>query len=104
MIPCDWHLLSEIAWGFFMQPSANIPPRFHPAYRHIEQLARHERYQAALIFGSLARGEAMDVRCAFITSDRKYSRSGYLSSTCSLLHGTIFSSRQGMFCLKGSWV
>lgn len=60
MIPCDWHLLSEIAWGFFMQPSANIPPRFHPAYRHIEQLAQHERYQAALIFGSLARGEATD--------------------------------------------
>jgi hypothetical protein len=43
-----------------MQPPTNIPPRFHPAYRHIQNLAQHDRYQAALIFGSLARGEATD--------------------------------------------
>ena len=43
-----------------MQPPTNIPPRFHPAYQHIRQLAQHERYQAALIFGSLARREATD--------------------------------------------
>jgi predicted nucleotidyltransferase len=50
-----------------MEPPANIPPRFHPAYQHIRRLVQHERYQAALIFGSLARGEAtgasdMDVK------------------------------------------
>jgi predicted nucleotidyltransferase len=44
-----------------------IPPRFHPAYQHVQRLAQYERYQAALIFGSLARGEAtgesdMDVK------------------------------------------
>ena len=43
-----------------MDLPASIPSRFHPAYRHIEQLARYERYQAALIFGSLARGEATE--------------------------------------------
>ena len=43
-----------------MQPPATIPPRFHLAYRHIQNLAQHDRYQAALIFGSLARGEATD--------------------------------------------
>ncbi len=46
---------------------ANIPPRFHSAYQHVQRLAQHERYRAALIFGSLARGEAtgasdMDVK------------------------------------------
>src|SRR5579871_5625908 len=44
----------------YMQPPSTIPPRFHPAYQHIQRLAQHERYQAALIFGSLARGEATD--------------------------------------------
>lgn len=43
-----------------MQPPANIPPRFHPAYQHIQRIAQHECYQAALIFGPLARGEATD--------------------------------------------
>ncbi len=43
-----------------MQPPASIPPRFHPAYQHIQRLAQFDRYQAALIFGSLARGEATD--------------------------------------------
>ena len=43
-----------------MQPPTNIPPRFYPAYRQIRHLAQHDRYQAALIFGSLARGEATD--------------------------------------------
>lgn len=36
----------------------HIPPRFQPAYQHIQQFEQYERYQAALIFGSLARGEA----------------------------------------------
>jgi predicted nucleotidyltransferase len=39
---------------------ASVPTRFHLAYQHIERLAQHERYQAALIFGSLARGEVTD--------------------------------------------
>lgn len=43
-----------------MQPPIDIPPRFHPVYQHIQRLAQHERYQAALIFGSLVRGEATD--------------------------------------------
>src|SRR5579863_6193001 len=33
-----------------------IPQRFLAAYQHIERLERHDRYLAALIFGSLARG------------------------------------------------
>lgn len=37
-----------------------IPLRFYLAYRRIQDLAQHDRYQAALIFGSLARGEATD--------------------------------------------
>ena len=48
-----------------MKPLTNISPRFHPAYRHIQRLAQHERYQAALIFGSLARGEATDASKQF---------------------------------------
>ena len=43
-----------------MESLTHIPPRFHSAYQHIQSLAQHERYQAALIFGSLARGEATD--------------------------------------------
>lgn len=35
----------------------NMPDRFLPAYHCIEQLAAYERYQAALIFGSVARRE-----------------------------------------------
>lgn len=35
-----------------------IPDPFLPAYGAVEQLAAHDRYVAALIFGSLARGEA----------------------------------------------
>jgi hypothetical protein len=34
-----------------MDLPASIPPRFRSAYCHIQQLAGHERYQAALIFG-----------------------------------------------------
>ena len=26
---------------------AIIPPRFHPAYQHVQQLAQYERYEAA---------------------------------------------------------
>lgn len=37
--------------------SFTIPPRFLPAYQRIQQLAQHERYVGACIFGSLARGE-----------------------------------------------
>ncbi|BCL79409.1 nucleotidyltransferase domain-containing protein [Ktedonobacteria bacterium brp13] len=36
---------------------SNIPERFLPACRCVEQLADYERYQAALIFGSVARKE-----------------------------------------------
>jgi predicted nucleotidyltransferase len=38
-----------------------VPPRFGPAVRAIEALALDERYRAAFLFGSLARGEATDV-------------------------------------------
>ena len=34
-----------------------IPERFRPAYRAIQRLERHERYQAAFIISSVARGE-----------------------------------------------
>jgi len=37
---------------------AAIPERFLPAYRCIQCLEQEERYLAAFIFGSLARGEA----------------------------------------------
>ncbi len=43
-----------------MAMPTNIPPRFLLAYQHVQRLAQYERYQAALIFGSLARGEATD--------------------------------------------
>jgi predicted nucleotidyltransferase len=33
-----------------------IPERFLAAYQHIERLGQYDRYLAALIFGSLARG------------------------------------------------
>ena len=36
----------------------SLPTRFQPALRQVERLARHERYQGAFIFGSVARGEA----------------------------------------------
>jgi predicted nucleotidyltransferase len=36
------------------------PPRFRPAVRAIEALVRDERYRAAFLFGSLARGEATE--------------------------------------------
>ena len=35
-----------------------IPSRFRPAYEAVAGLARDERYVAALVFGSVARGEA----------------------------------------------
>jgi hypothetical protein len=35
-----------------------IPPRFQPAFQHIQQLAHHDRYHGAFVFGSVARGEA----------------------------------------------
>lgn len=37
-----------------------IPARFADAYRAIQQLARHDRYLGAFVFGSVARGEATD--------------------------------------------
>jgi hypothetical protein len=37
-----------------------LPERFLPAYRHVQYLERNERYLAALIFGSLARGESTE--------------------------------------------
>lgn len=40
------------------QQPVSIPTRFLPAYHAIQNLASHERYLAAFIFGSLARGEA----------------------------------------------
>lgn len=38
----------------------SIPVRFLPAYHAIQRLERDERYRAAFIFGSLARGEATE--------------------------------------------
>lgn len=40
------------------EPPYTIPQRFLAAYQAIECLERHDRYLAAYIFGSLARGEA----------------------------------------------
>ena len=40
------------------QPIAHILERFLPAYQRVQQLAQHNRYLAAYIFGSVARGEA----------------------------------------------
>ncbi len=40
------------------QLAMNIPRRFLPAYRRIQQLEQYDRYLAAYIFGSVARGEA----------------------------------------------
>ena len=42
------------------QQHVTIPSRFLPAYHAIQNLESHERYLAAFIFGSLARGEAME--------------------------------------------
>jgi len=36
---------------------AEVPARFQPAVRHIQRLSTVERFQAACIFGSLARGD-----------------------------------------------
>lgn len=41
-----------------LEPSHSIPQRFLAAYQAIERLEQHNRYLAAYIFGSLARGEA----------------------------------------------
>jgi hypothetical protein len=49
-----------------------VPPRFVPAVRALEGLARHERYRAALLFGSLARGgagEASDVDALVVVDE-----------------------------------
>lgn len=43
-----------------MQVTPSIPPRFLPAYHAIQRLESHERYRAAFIFGSVARGEATE--------------------------------------------
>ncbi|HJT55626.1 MAG TPA: nucleotidyltransferase domain-containing protein [Ktedonobacteraceae bacterium] len=40
----------------------DIPERFLAAYQSIQQLEQHERYIAAFIFGSLARGETTEER------------------------------------------
>lgn len=40
--------------------SQSIPARFAAAYRAVAELARHERYLGAFVFGSVARGEATD--------------------------------------------
>lgn len=37
-----------------------IPDRFAAAYQHIEKLEQYERYRAAYIFGSFARGETTE--------------------------------------------
>ncbi|HEY4384059.1 MAG TPA: hypothetical protein VGN34_06235 [Ktedonobacteraceae bacterium] len=37
-----------------------IPERFRPAYQAVQRLERHERYLAAIIFGSVARGDAIE--------------------------------------------
>ncbi len=42
------------------QPALTIPDRFLPAYRCIQQLEQYDRYLAAYIFGSVARGEAAE--------------------------------------------
>ena len=42
------------------QPIPSIPERFLPAYRCIQQLEQYNRYLAAYIFGSVARGEATE--------------------------------------------
>src|SRR5690348_13164800 len=43
-------------------PATNppIPPRFQPAYQCVQRLAQDERYLAAYIFGSVARGEGTE--------------------------------------------
>jgi predicted nucleotidyltransferase len=43
-----------------MENPITIPDPFLPAYRAVQQLATHDRYVAALIFGSLARGDAAE--------------------------------------------
>jgi predicted nucleotidyltransferase len=40
------------------QTPITIPERFRAAYRAVEQLEQYDRYQAAYIFGSVARGQA----------------------------------------------
>jgi predicted nucleotidyltransferase len=37
-----------------------VPARFRPAIRALEALAETDRYRAAFVFGSLARGEATE--------------------------------------------
>jgi predicted nucleotidyltransferase len=39
----------------------SIPARFHAAITAIQQLAAHDRYQAAFIFGSVARGDSTNL-------------------------------------------
>jgi predicted nucleotidyltransferase len=49
-----------------------VPTRFRPAVRALEALARDERYRAAFVFGSLARGEgdaASDVDANVVTAE-----------------------------------
>lgn len=43
-----------------VEPGA-IPPRFRPAFDAVRGLGRDERYVAALVFGSVARGEANEL-------------------------------------------
>jgi len=50
----------------------DAPMRFQAAIRAVEALAREERYRAAFVFGSLARGEtdgASDVDANVITAE-----------------------------------
>ena len=50
----------------------DVPARFRPAIRALEGLAEHERYRAAFLFGSLARGEAneaSDVDASVVTAE-----------------------------------
>ena len=42
------------------QSITSIPERFLPAYQCIQQLEQYDRYLAAYIFGSVARGEATE--------------------------------------------
>lgn len=43
-----------------MQVPPNLPKRFFPAYATITQLEYYDKYLAAYIFGSVARGESTE--------------------------------------------
>ena len=51
---------------FTNQPA--LSARFLPGYHAIERLEEHERYHAAFIFGSVARGEETEVATCWMDS------------------------------------